>query len=98
MKIMGFSKNGYIIDASNNEVANLLGYLNTFEIGRLKEHDVRMPSIGQEINIEGIYNKIKERERENEALLNIKSSIQKLQEAYDDIEILIDDNKENKGE
>lgn len=49
MKIIGKTGNGYIIDASNDELANLLGYYSHYSFGGGNER--MTPKIGDEVNV-----------------------------------------------
>ena len=51
MKIIGESKEGYIIEAHKDEIARLIGYYGEYA---LREKGKRV-SVGDEININGMY-------------------------------------------
>ncbi len=54
MKIIGKTKEGYILDASANEVANLIGYYGEYS---LKQGNVSL-GIGEEIKISQMYDQL----------------------------------------
>lgn len=54
MKIIGRSENGYIIDASRNEIANLIGFYS--DCGR--SFDNQNIGIGCEINVHDMYHQL----------------------------------------
>jgi hypothetical protein len=52
MKIIGKSENGFILEASRDEVANLIGYYFSCSDG------CKMPSIGDELQVSKMYRQL----------------------------------------
>ncbi|AXF52444.1 MAG: hypothetical protein [Caudoviricetes sp.] len=96
MKIIGFSKNGYIIDASKDEIANLMGYFSRYGVDHDPDKNIRMPLPGEDINVEGLYKKLRARELAEDNLYKIKTALEELRKAYGNVESIIEEN--NKGE
>jgi hypothetical protein len=52
MKVIGKSESGYILEASNEEVANLTGYYSTYD------KDYKRPNCGDNIQINSMYKQL----------------------------------------
>lgn len=52
MKVIGKSKGGYILEASDNEIANLIGYYSQYD------SDYRKPECGDTIQISSMYQQL----------------------------------------
>ena len=79
MKIIGETKEGYIIEASKDEVANIMGFYSNFQIPTDKK-----VKIGEEIEIEKIY----ARYRAFESIIKSKDFNNALLRLTDTIEVL----------
>jgi len=53
MKVIGKSQNGFILDASSQEVARLIGYYGSYKDGAT-------PSVGDEIQVNKMYEQLYE--------------------------------------
>lgn len=73
MKIIGESREGYIIEASKDEVANLIGYYSKYD-------DKFKISVGDKINISGMY----------QQLYNLKNNQPRLKEIVKTLRNLAD--------
>jgi hypothetical protein len=49
VKVIGKTEGGYILEASNDEVANLIGYYSTYD------KDYKRPNCGDNIQISSMY-------------------------------------------
>ena len=54
MKIIGYTENGYMIDANREEIANLIGYYDTYS----DEYKNKQIGIGSEIQVHEMYNQL----------------------------------------
>jgi hypothetical protein len=76
MKVIGKTEDGYIIDASGDEVANLIGYYGTYSL----RDSNRVIYVGDKINISGMYKQ----------LYNLKNNEPKLKEVVKTLRGLAD--------
>lgn len=56
MKIIGSKKDGFILEASETEVANLVGYYSEYEMARSK--DVKELKVGDDIKVHEMYRRL----------------------------------------
>ena len=82
MKIIGIKDDGYIIDVSKDEVANLMGLYGHYsnEFPRLK--------VGDDIDIKGLYTKYENGKYLRDDVNSLKSIIKHLEIATSDIEMI----------
>lgn len=73
MKIIGRSEEGYIIDASRDEIANLIGFYGAY--GR--DYDNCHIGIGSEINVHNMYQQLYELSRAHNNLERSKEYLKK---------------------
>lgn len=85
MKIIGRTKEGYIIDASTDEIANLVGYYGKYSLDK----KVQL-SIGDQINISQMYKQLYNLSRKHEEIKNAKEKLAECIKYMDEIEPVID--------
>lgn len=83
MKVIATTQEGYILEAGRDEVANLMGMYSSYSDG------FRIPSIGDDINIEGLYEKYRAAERIRNEKASLDGIINMLQRAAADVEPFI---------
>ena len=54
MKVIGYTEKGYMLDATKEEIANLIGFYSTYG----EEFRKKAIGIGSEINISGMYKQL----------------------------------------
>ena len=54
MKVIGYTEKGYMLDATKEEIANLIGFYGTYVEGYKK----KSIGIGSEINVSGMYKQL----------------------------------------
>ena len=54
MKIIGYTEKGYMLDATKEEIANLIGFYSTYG----EEYRKKSIEIGSEINVSGMYKQL----------------------------------------
>lgn len=90
MKIIGKTKEGYILDASANEIANLIGYYGEYS---LRQDNVSL-GIGEEIRISQMYDQLyKLHVKHNEieaAKIKLEECIKYMNEVQPVIDVKID--------
>jgi len=68
MKIIGKTENGYIIEASKDDVANLIGYYSHYS----KEVNI---SVGDEIQVSKMYQQLHDLERSQPEMRKVVSTL-----------------------
>lgn len=84
MKIIGKTKEGYILDASEDEIANLIGYYCKYSLDK----KVQL-SIGDQINISQMYKQLYDLSRKHEEIENAKEKLAECIKYMDEIEPVI---------
>ncbi|WP_117017111.1 hypothetical protein [Aeribacillus pallidus] len=72
MKIIGESKDGFIIEASRGEIDNLLGFYSEYSSGYKK------PKVGDEIEVSKMFSKLYHLEKNKHSINYIVSTIRDL--------------------
>lgn len=85
MKIIGRTKEGYILDASSDEIANLVGYYGKYFL----EKKVHL-NIGDEINISQMYKQLYDLSRKHEEIENAKEKLSECIKYMDEIAPVIE--------
>lgn len=73
MKIIGRSENGYIINATHDEVVNLLGYYSKYA----QEYKNKAIGIGSEINVSDMYNQLYKLANSHDDIVRAKDALKK---------------------
>lgn len=71
MKIIGYTENGYMIDANREEIANLVGYYGTYS----DEYRHKGIGIGSEIQIHEMYKQLYELANKSEDISRTKERL-----------------------
>ena len=85
MKIIGRTKEGYILDASADEIANLVGYYGKYSLDKKVQLN-----IGDEINISQMYKQLYNLSRKHEEIESAKEKLAECIKYMDEIEPVID--------
>lgn len=91
MKIIGRTNNGYILDASKDEVANLIGYYGSYSLD--KNIDL---NVGNEINIAQMYKQLYDLHHRHEEIDRAKVKLAECIKNMEDVLPVIDVNIDNK--
>ena len=71
MKVIGKSQNGFILDASSQEVARLIGYYSSYEKGATS-------SVGDEIQVDKMYEQLYKLEHNQPELRKVVDTLRGL--------------------
>lgn len=86
MKIIGNTENGYLIDASREEIANLIGYYDTYG----NEYKNKRIGIGSEIQVHEMYNQLYHLAYKYVDISKAKENLSKCIELLDLVQPVID--------
>lgn len=86
MKIIGHTENGYLIDASREEIANLIGYYGTY----CDEYKNKRIGIGSEIQVHEMYNQLYQLAYKYDDISRAKENLTKCIELLDLVHPVID--------
>lgn len=78
MKIIGKTKEGFIIEAHANEVARLIGFYSQHSMTKTFDHRVDPLPVGAEININGMYEQLRKIESIRSLMRGISENAQGL--------------------
>ncbi|WP_044893010.1 MULTISPECIES: hypothetical protein [Bacillales] len=92
MKIIGESKDGFIIEASRGEIANLLGFYSEYSSG------YERPKVGDEIEVSKMFSKLYHLEKNKHSIDSIVKTIRGLADVLEPlgpvVKNLVDENDE----
>lgn len=86
MKIIGRTEKGYILDATKEEVANLIGFYSAYE----KDFRKKSIGIGSEINISGMYKQLYGLAVKHDDIEKAKDNLKRCIELLDIVNPMID--------
>lgn len=86
MKVIGRTEKGYILDATKEEIANLIGFYSEYGKG-FKEKSI---GIGSEIKVSGMYKQLYELAGSYEKIERAKENLKRCIELLDIVNPLID--------
>ena len=86
MKVIGYTEKGYMLDASKEEIANLIGFYSTYGEDFKKE----FIGIGSEINVSGVYKQLYGLAGKYEDIERAKDNLKRCIELLDIVNPLID--------
>lgn len=86
MKVIGYTEKGYMLDATNEEIANLIGFYGTY----VQEYKKKSIRIGSEINVSGMYNQLYGLAMSSEDIIRAKDNLKRCIELLDIVNPLID--------
>ena len=86
MKIIGYTGKGYMLDATKEEIANLIGFYGTYG----EEFRKKSIGIGSEINVSGMYKQLYGLARGYDDIERAKDNLKRCIELLDIVNPLID--------
>ena len=86
MKIIGYTGKGYMLDATKEEVANLIGFYSTYS----EEYRKSSIGIGSEINVSGMYKQLYRLAGSYEDIERAKDNLKRCIELLDIVNPLIE--------
>ena len=84
MKIIGKRRDGFIVQASESEIANILGYYGSYPSAGCPKLEV-----GIEIEVSALYNRLNAMRKSEETLADCRKSLRSLADLIDPIDNLI---------
>lgn len=85
MKIIGYTEKGYLLDATKEEIANLIGFYSTYS----EEFVKKFLGIGSEINVSGMYKQLYELTGKHDYIERAKDNLKQCIELLDIVNPLI---------
>ena len=86
MKIIGYTEKGYMLDATKEEIANLIGFYSTYS----EEYRKSSIGIGSEINVSGMYKQLYRLAESYEDIERAKDNLKRCIELLDIVNPLIE--------
>ena len=86
MKVIGYTGKGYMLDATKEEIANLIGFYGTY----VEEYKKKSIGIGSEINVSGMYKQLYGLARGYDDIERAKDNLKRCIELLDIVNPLID--------
>lgn len=86
MKVIGYTEKGYMLDASKEEIANLIGFYSTYS----EEYRKKSIGIGSEINVSGMFHQLYDLHWRHEDVEKAKENLRKCIDLLDEVNPLID--------
>ena len=86
MKVIGYTEKGYMLDATKEEIANLIGFYSTYG----EEFRKKSIGIGSEINVSGMYKQLYGLARGYDDIERAKDNLKRCIELLDIVNPLID--------
>ena len=88
MKVIGYTEKGYMLDATKEEIANLIGFYGTYG----EEYKKKSIGIGSEINVSGMYKQLYGLAGKYDDIERAKDNLKRCIELLDIVNPLIDIN------
>ena len=86
MKVIGYTEKGYMLDATKEEIANLIGFYSTYG----EEFRKKSIGIGSEINVSGMYKQLYGLAGKYDDIERAKDNLKRCIELLDIVNPLID--------
>ena len=85
MKIIGTRSKGYIVDVSEDELANIMGYRDRYKFNGA------YPRVGDDVKIEPVYKKFDQMRRNQKQLINLSKSLHTIAELVEPFEMQVEE-------
>ena len=86
MKVIGYTETGYMLDATKEEIANLIGFYKTYG----EEFRKKSIGIGSEINVSGMYKQLYGLAEKYDDIVSAKDNLKQCIELLDMVNPIID--------
>ena len=92
MKVIGYTEKGYMLDATKEEIANLIGFYSTYS----EEYRKSSIGIGSEINVSAMFKQLYDLHWRHDDVEKAKEKLRQCIDLLDEVNPLIDIKIDNK--